>query len=131
MWKLTSSLPRSPLASRLGRFVKFSSSVWRLPGFVKGLMTALAVAVGTASLAGCVRYRHTAANGDETRFSAFLVKGEASKIAAHTTQRDAGGTNYARTVTVGNVKGETDSEAVAGLAEAIARGVATGANPAK
>ena len=77
---------------------------------------------------GCVHYHHVATNGDQTSFSSFLVKGDASKVVSDT---KAEGTNYARKVSIGALAGESDVDKLSVLAEAIARGVATGANPVK
>ncbi len=101
----------------------------------KSARTDLALALGAAALAaaacllsGCVRYSHTAVTGDKTTFTAFCVKAEASKVTSDTTTQ---GTNYTRKVSLGSVKGESDVDKLSAMAEAMARGVATGVNPAK
>lgn len=94
-------------------------------------MKALILLAALALLPGCMSYKHTGPNGETTSVSAFLIKGEASKIHTASRQTDGFGTNYFREVSLGSLKGETEIEKLSGLAEAIARGVATGANPVK
>ncbi len=89
---------------------------------------AAALAAGACLLGGCVRYSHTTLTGERTSFTGFLIRGEASKISTDTTST---GTNYTRKVSLGSLKGETEMDKMNGLAESIARGVASGANPAK
>lgn len=91
---------------------------------IKPLLAALAL----ACLPGCVHYSHTAANGDRTHFLAFMVKGDASKVSSAVTYT---GTNYTRAVGLGAVKGESEVDKLSIMAEAVARGVASGANPVK
>lgn len=90
------------------------------------LCAALALAAN-----GCVRYQHRSALGDVTTFQAFAVKGDASKVFSKTSTIDAYGTNYHREVGIGSIKGETELEKMSGIFEAVARGLATGANPVK
>lgn len=90
------------------------------------LLTALAV-----GLCGCMTYSHTSQTGERTSVTAFLVRGDASNVKTETRTTDSFGTNYSRSVSLGSLKGETELDKLAGMAEAIARGVATGANPAK
>lgn len=94
-------------------------------------MKRLPIFLALALCGGCVSYRHTSPGGDQTSFRAFLIKGDASKVATHTAIRDSFGTNYDRTVSIGALKGESDVDKLATLAEAVARGLATGANPVK
>jgi len=59
--------------------------------------------------------------------TAFMVRGEVSKL-NETVEETAKG-DYKRHVLIGALKGETETDKVAAIAESIARGVATGVKP--
>ena len=84
------------------------------------------VLVGVAALCGCASYKHErvlADGGSETtQFRSALMFGKAASVRSSTKD-----TNYNRTVSVGSIEGGTEVEKLAGMAEAIARGVVSGA----
>ena len=94
-------------------------------------MKTLAIVLLLASC-GCVQRTMTRYSGDgkpwsKERLTLFMVRGEAAKI--NEKIKETKGGDYDRTVNIGSIKGETETDKVASLAEAIATGLAKGMKP--
>jgi hypothetical protein len=93
---------------------------------------ALLLAPCSLMLVGCVSRDFTrySADGkpwsrDSIRF--FLVRGEASNVRERVKETSKG--DYERDVSIGAVKGETETDKLATVAGAVAEGAARGAKP--
>lgn len=79
-------------------------------------------------LSGCAHYSHEHVfpdmSKDKTVFNSFLMMGSANKIHTFTKQD---GTNYARTVNLGSVQGQGDTEFVKAVAAGATEGAIKGA----
>jgi hypothetical protein len=93
----------------------------------------LALVAALCSLgAGCVSRDFTRYNSDgklwsRDRIRFFLVRGEATKVREKVTESREG--DYERDVSIGAVRGETETDKLAQVAGAVAEGAARGAKP--
>jgi hypothetical protein len=81
---------------------------------------------------GCVsrdftRYTDEGKLWSRDRITFFLVRGDASNVRERVKETSSG--DYERGVSIGAIKGETETDKVAALAAAVAEGVVRGAKP--
>lgn len=94
---------------------------------------ALALVAAACSVgAGCVsrdftRYTADGKPWSRDRIRFFLVRGEASNVRERVKETKQG--DYERDVSIGAVKGETETDKLAAVAGAVAEGAARGAKP--
>lgn len=85
------------------------------------ILTALAGVL--VILPGCAKYSYTSSRGEKTSFTSFLMMGKANSIRSTTAETNG----YKRTVSVGSIDGQTETEKLGALMEAVAAGAARGA----
>lgn len=93
---------------------------------------ALILAPCSLLFVGCVtrdltRYNAEGKPWSRDRIRFFLVRGEASNVRERVKETAKG--DYERDVTIGAVKGETETDKLATVAGAVAEGAARGAKP--